>query len=225
MVDLSMFWGFINTHLALFAISLIVLGMIIGTFGRPMWSTIIFLLFVVTVTTIFLVVFYEFVLPFNTPEWLLWFIMIISLGMGFLAAYFSAKYNAVGFVLLGVWLGATFTIVFENIIIRTLVAAFLIYRVWFTDRIKGIILGVGLAAIPCIYIYFPNEYTLWFCLIGTSSLCGGIAYFLKDLLTTIATAFIGAYLTVRGLAIAIGKFPNEYEIYKQIRSGNIDVFF
>ncbi len=226
MVDLSMFWGFINRHLALFAIGFIILGIIIGAFGRSMWTTIIFLLFAITITSFFLVIFYEYVLPFNTPEWLLWFILILSAGMGISAAYFAARYQAAGFILLGTWLGASFTIVFENIVIRALVAGFLVWRVWYTkERTKGIILGVGLLGIPSIYVYYANTYTFWLCLIGTSALCGAIAYYVKDLLTTLATAFIGAYLSVRGLALAIGKFPNEYEIYQQIRSGNVEVQF
>ena len=223
MVDLSVFWGFVNRHLALFAIGFIILGIIIGSFGRSMWGTIIFLLFAITITTIFLIIFYEYVLPFNTPEWMLWFILMLSVGMGTGAAYMIARYKEAGFILLGAWLGASFTIVFENIIIRALVAGFLVYRVWKTERVKGIILAAGLLLIPTLYTFYANETTFWICIIGTSALCGAIAYSLKDLLTTLATAFIGAYLSVRGLSIAIGKFPNEYEIYKQIRAGNIEV--
>ncbi len=56
-----------------------------------------------------------------------------------------------------------------------------------------------------------------------SVLCGGISYVLKDLLVTIATSFIGAYLAIRGLSFALGNFPSEYDIYRQITNGKLDV--
>ncbi len=54
-VDLSVIFTFINKYLVIFCIGFIVLGIIIGLFGRSMWTTIIFLLFSLTITMLFLV--------------------------------------------------------------------------------------------------------------------------------------------------------------------------
>ena len=223
MVDLSMIYKFFQTYSTFFAIGFVIVGMIIGVFGRPMWNSIVFLLFTMTVTGIFLVIFYEYVLPFSSPNWVLWLIFLISLTFGVFTAYMIARYQNAGFILLGVWFGASFTILFKNIIFRIVVAAFLIYKMWKKERVKSIILATGLLVIPSIYTIWANEITFWVCLVATSALGGISAYFLKDLLVTITTSFIGAYLTIRGISIPLGGFPSEYEIYKQIKSGNLEV--
>ncbi len=101
-------------------------------------------------------VLYEYVLPFNSPDWALWFIMLISCAMGIGLGFVVARYQAAGFILLGVWLGASFTFIFESLIIRILVAAFLVYKVWNKKRKFGIVLAAGLVIIPSIYSFFPN---------------------------------------------------------------------
>jgi hypothetical protein len=222
-VDLSMFWEFIKKNSTLFVVGFVLFGMIIGVFGRPMWNTIVFLLFALTITGAFLVIFYEFVIPFDSPEWVLWLILIISVVFGVIAAFMVAKYQAAGFVLLGAWFGASFTIVFKNIILRAIISAFLVYKMWKRERVKSIILAAGLLVIPTIYTIWANEITFWVSLVGTCILCGVSAYFLKDLLVTLTTSFIGAYFIVRGLSIPIGGYPNEYEIYQQIRTGSLEV--
>lgn len=222
-VDLSVFWEFIKKNSVFFVIGFVLFGMVIGVFGRPMWNTIVFLLFTVSITGLFLVVFYEFVIPFDSPEWVLWMILVISLIFGVVAAFMIAKYQAAGFILLGAWFGASFTIVFTNIILRAVIAGFLVYKMWKKERAKSLVLGGGLLAIPMVYTIWPNEVTFWVSLVGTCALCGASAYFLKDLLVTLTTAFIGAYIIVRGLSIVMGGFPNEYEIYQQIKSGSLVV--
>ena len=222
-VDFSVFWEFIEKNSALFAIGFVLFGMIIGVFGRPMWNTIVFLLFTLTITGAFLIIFYEFVIPFDSPEWVLWVILVISLTFGVIAAFMVAKYQAAGFVLLGAWFGASFTIVFKNIILRAVISAFLVYKMWKKERVKSIILAAGLLAIPTIYTIWANEITFWVSLVGTCILCGVSAYFLKDLLVTLSTSFIGAYFVIRGLSIPIGGYPSEYEIYQQIRTGSLEV--
>lgn len=55
MVDLNMFWTFVEKYKALFAIGFIVLGIMVGAFGQKMWNQIIFTMFAVTIAAFFLV--------------------------------------------------------------------------------------------------------------------------------------------------------------------------
>lgn len=224
-VDLSAARDFVESHSVLLAIGLGILGITVGVFGRPMWNSIVFLLFAATAAGVLLLVLYELVLPFDPPKWILWTTLLISVVMGAIAAYFIARYQAAGFVLLGVWFGASFTILFKNFVLRVIISAFLIYKMWKSARVKALVLSGGLLAIPLLYTLWPNEATFWASLAGTSALCGVSAYFLKDLLVTVATAFVGAYLAARSATVHVADFPNEYEIYKRIVSGNLEVTF
>jgi len=96
------------------------------------------------------------VLPYDTPEWSIWLIIILSVILGIGTGYITAKYQAVGFVLLGVWLGTSFTLVLENFVIRGAVAGFVLYRVWYKQRTIGIVLAAGLLIIPSISVIYTT---------------------------------------------------------------------
>ncbi len=52
------------------------------------------------------------------------------------------------------------------------------------------------------------------------TLIGGyLGYKLQDGFTIISTAIIGAFATVRGIAIFAGGYPDEFDLYKDITSG------
>lgn len=52
------------------------------------------------------------------------------------------------------------------------------------------------------------------------TLAGGILGFeFQYLITSVATAFIGSYITVRSLSLIFGGFPNELELSQQLQTG------
>lgn len=53
------------------------------------------------------------------------------------------------------------------------------------------------------------------------TLVGGyLGYKLRDGFTIISTAILGAFATVRGISIFAGGYPTEFDLYKDITSGN-----
>ena len=85
--------------------------------------------------------------------WLLWVEFIVSLGLGTGCAYLLSKFDAIGFVLLGAWFGATTTVLFQNIFLRAIVSGLLVYKMWDTTKNEGIALGSSLFLVPILFTY------------------------------------------------------------------------
>ena len=136
-------------------------------------------------------------LPFDAPLWTLWLAFFASAGIGMTVACFSAKYDTVGFVLLGAWLGATSTIFLSDIYARVAFAIFVVYKMWHKNLSMGLLVGAGLITIPIAYTYVFNEITFWLCFIAITAVCAYAAFAIKDLLITLATSLLGAYVAVR----------------------------
>ncbi len=145
---------------------------------------------------------YEYVLPFDAPLWSLWVAFFASAGIGVTVACFSARYDWVGFVLLGAWLGATSTLFLASIYARIAFAAFVLYKMWGKNKVTGAIVAAGLVVIPMGYAYVFNEVTFWLCFAAITLVCSYAAYAIKDLLITIATSLLGSYLAVRVFFLA-----------------------
>ncbi len=97
--------------------------------------------------------------------WSLWLTFAVSAVVGIVVASLTARYDSVGFVLLGAWLGATSTIFLSNIYARCAFAAFVVYKMWKRNLVAGILTGVALVVIPMGYFYVFNT------VIGTLMRC------------------------------------------------------
>ena len=140
---------------------------------------------------------YEFVLPFNAPLWSLWLSFFGCVLVGAIVAGFTARFDWIGFILLGAWLGVTSTIFLSNIYARVAVAVFVLYKMWQKNLKMALIISACIIIIPFFYVYVFNEITFWICFIVIAIVYAYAAYVIKDLLNTIATSLLGSYLAVR----------------------------
>ena len=76
--------------------------------------------------------------------------------LGITVACLVARFDTIGFVLLGAWFGATSSLILGNIIVRGAVAAFLLYKMWKVSLKLGLILAGGLVLIPLIHQLIPS---------------------------------------------------------------------
>jgi hypothetical protein len=78
-------------------------------------------------------------------------------------------------------------------------------------------------------LYLVESSALFWCVnCGLALIFGILGYVLFNQSVIVATSFIGAYMTMRGIGIMAGGFPNEYVLINQIQSGtisNIDPVF
>jgi hypothetical protein len=156
--------------------------------------------------------------PLNA--WVALLELIISLGLGAVGGYYCYKYDIVGFIILGAWLGATTTILFQNIVIRAIATGLLIYRLWEPAKTIGIILGSCIFLIPILYTYvLVDVYMFWACFVVMAVVGSVIAYLLRNTLVNIGTSFLGAYLVISVLIITnveelIGNFITLWKLYE-----------
>mmetsp|Transcript_30706 Transcript_30706/g.30228 ORF Transcript_30706/g.30228 Transcript_30706/m.30228 type:complete len:123 (+) Transcript_30706:624-992(+) len=66
----------------------------------------IFLIVLTSVVFISIFALYAFILPYSTPEWAGWVIIICSVIAGLIAGFFLATFLKIGVFLLGAWGGA-----------------------------------------------------------------------------------------------------------------------
>lgn len=54
---------------------------------------------------------------------------------------------------------------------------------------------------------------------GLGAVTAGLAFLFKDHIVIFTTALIGSYITIRGISMFAGGFPNEFTLYQQILNG------
>lgn len=78
-------------------------------------------------------------------------------------------------------------------------------------------------------LYLANSAVLFWCVnIGLAIIFAILGFVAFDHAIILATSFIGSYMTMRGIGIMAGGFPNEYVLINEIEAGafdNIDPVF
>lgn len=81
----------------------------------------------------------------------------------------------------------------------------------------GFVLGVTLNETV---FYLANSTVLFWCVnVGFAVIFAALGFFFFNQAVIVATSFIGAYMTMRGIGIMAGGFPNEYVLINEIQSG------
>ena len=79
--------------------------------------------------------------------------------------------------------------------------------------------GVTLGFILSATFVIENIYAEWGIIIGCAVVCAFFAFKSEKLVIMCATAHIGAYLTIRGISMYAGGFPNEASLHSELKSG------
>lgn len=121
------------------------------------------------------------------------------------------------------WIG---WIVFPgSMIIGAIIAFFMASFIRIGIIIIGVWAGATLGSLlfqTFVYLITSEVWMLW-TLMGVLGLLGALtAVKFYKLLNIIGTSIIGAFLFIRGIAIYIGGYPNEFQLHNEIVAGNID---
>jgi hypothetical protein len=96
------------------------------------------------------------------------------------------------------------------------------------DKIEAAILGAwGGFALGVILnetvLYLVGSVALFWCInVGLALVGAVLGFFLFNPVIIIGTSFIGSFLTMRGISLYAGGFPNEYVLITQIKNGAVD---
>lgn len=104
-------------------------------------------------------------------------------------------------------------------------AIFLFIMFWNKSKVWGGVAAVCVIVIPVVYVYCAtiNAIAFWITTILISVACAILAGWARTAVVSVSTSLIGAYITVRGISLFIGGFPNEKEIYNQIKNGDFSL--
>lgn len=67
--------------------------------------------------------------------------------------------------------------------------------------------------------YADSQALFWVVIAGSGLLLGVISCFVYVQAAIISTAFVGAYMMIRGVSVFLGHFPNELTLIDQIKEG------
>ena len=180
-VDFYRFWKFVNDNYIIFAVLLIVIGLMIAFVGQKFLIVTIFIVVIVSFVLIVMLCLFTWVIPSTIKNWAIWVILAVTAAVGAVIAYFVAKYKdkILGIlfgVICGFWLGEFIYDLFANkitwnpvlvhwliiiglIIIMCILGIFFItYIVIISTSIIGAYLAIRGVSVLC--GYFPNESTV-----------------------------------------------------------------
>jgi len=158
------------------------LGIFFMFFGLRLFNYTVFLITAITGTFVSGILFFELV-KFGSQAWILWVIFGACVIIGCVLGYLAVAYEKVGFFGLGAALG---------------------------------VIG-GLLLYNTILIHYMqtggSQNAIFYLILAVCGLIGGgLALWLWKDVIIIATALIGAYMSVRAVSVLIGGFPNELEV-------------
>lgn len=164
------FFRFIEKYYYLFGAILIIVGFIVGVFGKPLFKPTIcivgaFVFLVVALLFIFSVFFNK-----DTPQWVSWLVFIISLIFGCIIGLILAKLSRLGVAVLAGWGGFCLGLVLYN--------AF-IYKIDNTKRVAFWIVNISLGVICGIASIFLFNHVLIFAtsIVGSYAFIRGISLY------------------------------------------------
>jgi len=182
-------WKFLDKYSVYVTPAVIIVGAFFLMVGGYFKKISIFLIVLTSVVFISIFALYAFILPYSTPEWAGWVIIICSVIAGLIAGFFLATFLKIGVFLLGAWGGA---------MLATTLYGLFVYKI--SD--KSYVLYIMIAVFALIIALLSLK--------------------LLKLVLVIWTSFIGAYMVVRGAAVYIGGYTNEFQLINEIQAKDID---
>lgn len=95
-----------------------------------------------TVAALMMIIMFVLVYPTNSPMWVVWMTLIVSLLIGGGAGYGTQKYARVGVLLLGAWIGGLLGGVVYSLFVNVFVEDNPLLALWLTILFCSIIVAI-----------------------------------------------------------------------------------
>jgi len=187
-LEISAIYNFIVDSQYILALIMLVIGAIECFFGLFLLGPSLFVIGFLTGFGLLLIFFAEFIIGPDSGSGLIWFCIILCLGVGGGLGYLATSLPKIGFFGLGIWLGVVLAFVLNNLVLYLTESNVLLYLLMVTFGAIGAVLSRWKWKIVCV----------------------------------LATSVIGGYMTIRGLSIFIGGYPDELTIAKKIEYKELD---
>lgn len=110
-VSLNAIWAFLDKYEYVWAILLIVLGLVMNLFGKKLFKPIIFLVGTLAFVFLSMLFMYSAFFSRNMETWVGWLVLSISVIVGILVGLILAKLSRIGVAVLGGWGGVCLALI------------------------------------------------------------------------------------------------------------------
>jgi hypothetical protein len=141
-LSLGTLWTFFNRYYFLFGTFMMFLGSFLMVFGGRYYQFTMFVSGQMTVAAIIMIIMFVGVYPTNSPMWVVWMTLIVSLLIGCGAGYGTQKWARVGVLLIGAWIGGLLGGVVYSLFVNVFVEDNPMLALWLTILFCSIIVAI-----------------------------------------------------------------------------------
>lgn len=145
------------------------------------------------------------IMPSITPQVMVWWLILLSIGVGCGNGYGAYHWPKGGIVVVCLYAGTIMGILFYS----TFIGGY------------DFLIGIETTGLDAVDIQKGEATKLWISVSAFSvvAVIVGLVYF--DYVVIVSSAIAGAFMTVRGLSLMCGGYPNEFAIYEATLNGKI----
>jgi hypothetical protein len=104
-LSLGTLWTFFNKFYYIFGILMILMGIFLMIFGGRYYKATMFIAGQITVVAILMILMFVSVYPSNSPMWVVWLTLVVSVILGGGIGYATQRWARIGVLLIGAWIG------------------------------------------------------------------------------------------------------------------------
>lgn len=116
-LSLGTLWHFFNTYYYVFGVVMMFIGLFLMIAGGKYHKVTMFLVGQVTVAAFVMIIMFAAVYPTNSPMWVVWITLVVSLVVGAGVGYGTQRWARAGVLLIGAWIGGLLGGVLYSLII------------------------------------------------------------------------------------------------------------
>lgn len=141
-LTLGTLWTFFNKYYYIFGVTMILGGIFLMVFGGRLYQVTMFLAGQISVAAFIMIIMFASVYPTNSPMWVVWLTLIVSIGMGSGVGYAAQKWARIGVLLIGTWIGGLFGALMYSMLFNAFAGNNPILTLWLSIAFCGVIIAV-----------------------------------------------------------------------------------
>ena len=141
-LTLGTLWTFFNKNYYIFGLLMMGLGVFLMIAGGRYYKFVMFITGQATIAGFILIVMFGQVYPTNSPMWVVWLTLIVSLGMGAGIGYATQKWARIGVLLIGTWIGGLLGAILYSLVFYLFARNNPLLALWLTIAFCAVIISV-----------------------------------------------------------------------------------
>ncbi|CDW71763.1 UNKNOWN [Stylonychia lemnae] len=141
-LSLGSLWHFFNENYYIFGLGMMCLGVFLMISGGRFFKFTLFLTGQATVAGFILILMFGSVYPTNSPQWVVWLTLIVSLGMGAGIGYACMRWVRIGVLLIGTWIGGLLGAILYSLVFYLFAKNNPILALWLTIAFCAVIIAI-----------------------------------------------------------------------------------